>query len=89
MGRAHDSRSRPARRAARSPATQASATRHRAKVMALHWTYGHSRPGRSSSGATGRKASSASDQTVVCSEGYHWFQAIEPSIVGQVVLADS
>ncbi len=33
-----------------------------------------------------REASSASDQSVECSDGYHWFQATPPSIVGQVVL---
>ena len=88
-GRVHDSRSRPPMRAAASPATQARATRHRANETALHCTYGHSSAVRSSSGDTGCAASSAIDQTVECSEGYHWFQAIEPSIVGQVVLADS
>ena len=77
---------RPPNRVARSAPTHASAARHSAKLAEFHRTYGQSRPGRSSSPAPGRAASSASDHIVVCREGYHWFQAIPPSTVGHVVL---
>ena len=88
-GAARRARPGPASRAARSLATHARATRQKAKVSAFHWTYGHSRSVRDTSGSTGRKACSASAQTVLCSDGYHWFHAREPSTVGHVVLPAS
>ena len=88
-GRDQPSRSRPPRRAATSPATQASAARQKAKLSALHCTYGHSRSVRPTSVDAPDEANSVSDQSVVCNDGYHWFHAIDPSTVGHVVLPTS
>ena len=80
---------RGAHRRARSPATHASAARLRAKLMLVHWTYGHSSAGRSRISPPAWLASWASDHTVLWSDGYHWFQATVPSNVGHVVLPTS
>ena len=89
-GRVHDSRSRPPMRAASvaghpgegDEAEGEARSRSTARTATAA-------PGGRAAATRGCAASSAIDQAVECSEGYHWFQATEPSIVGHVVLADS
>ena len=83
---AHVARRRAAlltQRSAMSVATHASAPIDITKVTALHCTYGTKSPKRSNPAPLTKKVPNA--HKVECNDGYHWFHATDPSVVGQVV----